>query len=91
MQLFCQAVTEYDNMIPEAITHFTEARKKLEEAKMKADENRYLDLKNIRTGTKLIYNHVTRYHNKSDLELYALLKPGETAKHAIEKYKIQNP
>lgn len=38
MQLFCQAVTEYDNMIPEAITHFEEAHKKLEEAQNKAKE-----------------------------------------------------
>ncbi len=44
MQLFCQAVTEYDNMIPEAIEHFSEAREKLEEAKMKADENQNVPL-----------------------------------------------
>lgn len=44
MQLFCQAVNEYDNMIPEAIEHFTEAREKLEEAKMKANENQNIPL-----------------------------------------------
>lgn len=38
MQLFCQAVTEYDNMIPEAIEHFEEAQQKLETAKTKAEE-----------------------------------------------------
>ncbi|UCE12959.1 MAG: hypothetical protein JSV04_12295 [Candidatus Heimdallarchaeota archaeon] len=38
MQLFCQAVTEYDNMIPEAMTHFEEAQRKLEEAQTKAKE-----------------------------------------------------
>jgi hypothetical protein len=44
MQLFCQAVTEYDNMSPEAIDHFTEAREKLKEAKMMADENQNVPL-----------------------------------------------
>ncbi|MFX1514691.1 MAG: hypothetical protein ACFFC6_00135 [Promethearchaeota archaeon] len=44
MQLFCQAVTEYDNMSPEAIDHFTEAREKLEEAKEMADENQNVPL-----------------------------------------------
>ena len=44
MQLFCQAVTEYDNMSPEAIAHFTEAREKLAEAKEMADENQNLPL-----------------------------------------------
>ena len=44
MQLFCQAVTEYDNMSPEAIDHFTEAREKLEEAKVMADENQNVPL-----------------------------------------------
>ncbi|MFX0122950.1 MAG: hypothetical protein ACFFAE_04875 [Candidatus Hodarchaeota archaeon] len=44
MQLFCQAVIEYDNMIPEAIDHFTEAREKLEEAKIQADENQNVPL-----------------------------------------------
>jgi len=33
-----------------------------------------------------MWNHVSRYHNESDLELYGLLKPGETARHAIQKY-----
>jgi DNA (cytosine-5)-methyltransferase 1 len=49
--------------------------------------NRYLDLKNIRGGTNLIFSHVSRYHNARDLELYKLLQPGENAKDAIEKYK----
>lgn len=38
MQLFCQAVTEYDKMIPEAIHHFEEAQQKLEAAKTEAEE-----------------------------------------------------
>ncbi|MFX1538982.1 MAG: hypothetical protein ACFFDI_32765 [Promethearchaeota archaeon] len=38
MQLFCQAVTEYDEMIPEAIEHFNVAQQELESAKTKAEE-----------------------------------------------------
>ncbi|MHA2226630.1 MAG: hypothetical protein ACXAC8_15575 [Candidatus Hodarchaeales archaeon] len=37
MHLFCQAVTEYDKLIPEAVDHFNEAQEKLENAKAKAD------------------------------------------------------
>ncbi|UCG04414.1 MAG: hypothetical protein JSW11_10590 [Candidatus Heimdallarchaeota archaeon] len=44
MQLFCRAVTEYDNMSPEAIDHFAEARDKLLEAKKMADENQNIPL-----------------------------------------------
>ena len=44
MQLFCQAVTEYDNMSPEALDHFKEARENLEEAKVMADENQNVPL-----------------------------------------------
>jgi hypothetical protein len=38
MQLFCQAVTEYDKMIPDAMDHFKEAKQKIEETKLKAEE-----------------------------------------------------
>ena len=36
MYVFCQAVVEYDKLQPEAIKHFSEAAKKLEQAKEKA-------------------------------------------------------
>ncbi len=36
MYVFCQAVVEYDKLQPEAIQHFSEAAKKLEQAKEKA-------------------------------------------------------
>lgn len=36
MHVFCQAVVEYDKLKPEAIEHFSEAAKKLEQAKEKA-------------------------------------------------------
>ncbi|MFX0184893.1 MAG: hypothetical protein ACFE95_17565 [Candidatus Hodarchaeota archaeon] len=38
MQLFCQAVTEYDKMIPEAMDHFKEAHEKIIDTKLKAEE-----------------------------------------------------
>ncbi len=44
MQLFCQAVTEYDNLLPEAIEHFEEAKQKLDEAKNKAEESQNIPL-----------------------------------------------
>ncbi|MHA2245362.1 MAG: hypothetical protein ACXADY_10385 [Candidatus Hodarchaeales archaeon] len=44
MQLFCQAVTEYDNLLPEAIEHFEEAKQKLDSAKTKAEESQNIPL-----------------------------------------------
>src|SRR5207244_9637850 len=40
----------------------------------------------LREQSKLIYNHYARYQNEQDLELYALLQPGEDSVHAIERY-----
>jgi DNA (cytosine-5)-methyltransferase 1 len=40
----------------------------------------------LRNGSDLIYNHVARPNNERDLELYALLQPGEIAWDALEKY-----
>lgn len=40
----------------------------------------------LRNGSDLIYNHVARPNNERDLKLYALLKPGEIAWDAHEKY-----
>lgn len=37
MQLFCQAVTEYDQLVPEAMDHFKEAKEKIQTAKAKAN------------------------------------------------------
>jgi len=47
---------------------------------------RYLAKFRLRSSTRVIYNHVARYNNSRDLELYSLLKPGEDSVHAIEKY-----
>ena len=41
----------------------------------------------LRNGSDLIYNHVARPNNERDLELYALLQPGEIAWDAHEKYQ----
>jgi DNA (cytosine-5)-methyltransferase 1 len=47
---------------------------------------RYLGKFKLRGGSRLIWNHYARYHNETDLELYALLKPGEDSVHAIERH-----
>lgn len=41
----------------------------------------------LRNGSPLIYNHVARPNNDRDLELYALLQPGDIARDAHAKYK----
>jgi len=47
---------------------------------------RYLKKFRIRTPSKFLYNHRARYHNDRDLELYALLQPGENSVDAVEKH-----
>jgi len=47
---------------------------------------RYLAKFSLLTSPLLIYNHRSRYNNKSDLELYATLRPGEDSVHAIERH-----
>lgn len=47
---------------------------------------RYLQKFGLRAGTKLLYGHTVRYHNARDLELYALLRPGEDSVHALERH-----
>lgn len=47
---------------------------------------RYLSKFRLLDASPLLWNHFVRYHNENDLELYALLKPGEDSVHAIERY-----
>jgi DNA (cytosine-5)-methyltransferase 1 len=47
---------------------------------------RYLDKFRLRSDSRFVFNHFVRYHNERDLELYALLQPGEDSVHAIERY-----
>jgi DNA (cytosine-5)-methyltransferase 1 len=47
---------------------------------------RYLTKFNLHASSPLIYNHTVRYNNERDLELYALLRPGEDSIHALERY-----
>ncbi|WP_437650320.1 DNA (cytosine-5-)-methyltransferase [Sorangium sp. So ce362] len=47
---------------------------------------RYLQKLGILSRSRLLFNHTVRYHNERDLELYALLQPGEDSVHAIERY-----
>lgn len=48
---------------------------------------RYLSRFGLVRGSPLLFNHTVRYHNERDLELYALLRPGEDSVHAIERHK----
>src|SRR6185295_15583801 len=47
---------------------------------------RYLKKFSLVNESRLLFNHTVRYHNERDLELYALLRPGEDSVHAIERY-----
>lgn len=47
---------------------------------------RYLAKFSLLGHSGLIFNHRARYHNQSDLELYATLRPGEDSVHAIERH-----
>jgi len=47
---------------------------------------RYLAKRQLLVKSALIYNHFARYNNERDLELYALLRPGEDSVHAIERH-----
>jgi DNA (cytosine-5)-methyltransferase 1 len=40
----------------------------------------------MRNRWPTLFNHQARKHNESDLELYRLLRAGETAKDAVKKY-----
>jgi DNA (cytosine-5)-methyltransferase 1 len=47
---------------------------------------RYLVRFDLVRNSPLLFNHTVRYNNDRDLELYALLKPGEDSVHALERY-----
>jgi|GEM_PF-43802 len=47
---------------------------------------RYLSKFGLLSPSRLLFNHTVRYHNDRDLELYALLKPGEDSIHALERH-----
>jgi DNA (cytosine-5)-methyltransferase 1 len=47
---------------------------------------RYLSKFGILRTSPLVYNHTVRYHNPRDLELYALLRPGEDSIHLLEQH-----
>ena len=46
---------------------------------------RYLSKFQILRDSELLYNHTVRFHNARDLELYALLRPGEDSIHFLER------
>jgi DNA (cytosine-5)-methyltransferase 1 len=47
---------------------------------------RYLTKFGIVRPSRVLYQHTVRYHNPNDLELYAMLRPGEDSVHAIERH-----
>jgi DNA (cytosine-5)-methyltransferase 1 len=51
-----------------------------------ARSRRYLSRFDLVRNSPLLFNHTVRYNNERDLELYALLKPGEDSVHALERY-----
>lgn len=48
---------------------------------------RYLRRFRLTSASRLLFNHTVRYHNERDLELYALLAPGEDSVHALERHQ----
>ncbi len=51
-----------------------------------ARNRRYLTKFRLLSDSPLIFNHASRYNNERDLELYALLRPGEDSVHAVERH-----
>jgi len=47
---------------------------------------RYLSKFGLTSSSRVLFNHFVRYHNQRDLELYALLRPGEDSVHALERH-----
>jgi DNA (cytosine-5)-methyltransferase 1 len=47
---------------------------------------RYLAKFGILRPCRLLFQHTVRYHNPLDLELYALLRPGEDSIHILEQH-----
>jgi DNA (cytosine-5)-methyltransferase 1 len=47
---------------------------------------RYLTKFGIVRPSRVLYQHTVRYHNPRDLELYALLRPGEDSIHILEQH-----
>jgi DNA (cytosine-5)-methyltransferase 1 len=47
---------------------------------------RYLAKFKLLGSSGLIFNHFARYNNERDLELYALLRPGEDSVHAVQTH-----
>ncbi len=46
---------------------------------------RYVRKQRLLDNRKLLYNHCVRYHNDRDLELYAMLKPGQNSVDVVEQ------
>jgi hypothetical protein len=55
------------------------------------NDRRYLRRFDLARSSPLLFNHTVRYNNERDLELYALLQPGEDSVHALERYGRPDP
>jgi len=64
MTMFCNAVTEYDQLMPEAMGHFTEATNLLKNAKMKAEE---LNNEPLIDGCTEAINKLNSYQNIAEI------------------------
>jgi DNA (cytosine-5)-methyltransferase 1 len=47
---------------------------------------RYLSKFGMLRSPRILFQHTVRYHNPQDLELYALLRPGEDSIHLLEQH-----
>jgi DNA (cytosine-5)-methyltransferase 1 len=52
---------------------------------------RYLAKFGIVRQSRILFQHTVRYHNPRDLELYALLRPGEDSIHVLEQHGRSYP
>ena len=52
---------------------------------------RYLTKFGIFRPSRMLYQHTVRYHNPRDLELYAMLRPGEDSIHVLERHGRGRP
>jgi DNA (cytosine-5)-methyltransferase 1 len=50
---------------------------------------RYLGRFNIRGHTCILFNHVSRFNNEDDIELYANLRQGETYSQLVDRLKTE--
>ncbi len=53
-------------------------------------DDKYLNRFDIRGHTQILYNHISRFNNNDDIELFENLQQGEDYQHLIERIGWQN-